>query len=77
MEQVYILSMFHTALTLHLLMKLRSLGFQLYLQFFPFNLAFMIRGGASFEKVGWTRGKIYCQKVYLMFFMSFLLWNKC
>ena len=34
------------------------------------------RGGASVEKVGWTRGKIDCQKVYLMYFMSFLLGNK-
>ena len=34
------------------------------------------RGGVSFEKVGWIRRKIYCQKVYLMIFISFLLWNK-
>ena len=27
-----------------------------------------IRGGTSFEKVGWTRDEIDCQKVYLMFF---------
>ena len=33
------------------------------------------RGGASIEKVGWTRGKIDCQKVYPMFFTSFLLRN--
>ena len=32
---------------------------------------FRYRGGASFEIVGWTRGKIYCQKVYLMFLISF------
>ena len=35
------------------------------------------RGGASFKKVGWTRGKIDCQKVYLMFLISFFLSNKC
>ena len=35
------------------------------------------RGGASFEKVGRTGGRIYCQKMYLMIFISFLLWNKC
>ena len=34
-------------------------------------------GGTSFEKVGWTIGKIDCQKVYLTFFISFLLRNKC
>ena len=33
-------------------------------------------GGASFEKVGWTRGKIDCQKVYLLFFILLLLRNK-
>ena len=26
------------------------------------------RGGESFENVGWTRGKIYYQKVNIMFF---------
>ena len=35
------------------------------------------RGGASFQKVGWTRGKINCQKVYVMFFISLLHMNKC
>ena len=34
------------------------------------------KDGTSFEKLGWRRGKIYCQKVYLLFFISFLLGNK-
>ena len=39
----------------------------------PSNVAFRTRGGTSLEKVGWPRCKIDCQKVYLMFFMLFLL----
>ena len=34
------------------------------------------RGGASPEKVGWTRGRIDCQKVCLTLFISFLLKNE-
>ena len=36
----------------------------------------MARGSASFEKVGWRGGQIDCQKVHLMFFISFLLRDK-
>ena len=39
-------------------------------------LTHLVRGGTSPEKVGLTRGKTDCQKVYLTFFMLFLLRNE-
>ena len=61
---------------LYLTTKHASLESVLHYSLKKLNDATSNRGGASFKKVGWTRGKIYCQKVYLMFLTSFLLRNE-